>query len=297
MQLISRTAYSSLLYRKNYMEKILLALDANNLNTNTIDFACYISRLTRSRLTGVFLEDVVNGDRPVMRSLQGAAYVEKGAVNNPAPGMPKKDLTEENIATFRTACECREVQSLIHRDRGVPATEVIGESRFADLIIVDPETSFTKSNEPLPGRFIKDVLLESECPVIISPYSFDSIETIIFTYNGTKSSVFAIKQFGYLFPELRQKKAILVSVKENGDNAIEEQYKMKEWLKTHYREVELVVLNGDPSNELFGYLIEKKNAIVIMGAYGRGMLSRFFKPSHARLIVKTINLPIFISHF
>ena len=54
--------------------------------------------------------------------------------------------------------------------------------------------------------------------------------------------------------------------------------------------------SGAVADQLFGYLIEKKNAIVVMGAYGRSMLSRFFKPSQARLIIRTINLPIFIAH-
>jgi len=30
------------------------------------------------------------------------------------------------------------VNSKIHRDRGVPTTEILEESRFADLIVVDP---------------------------------------------------------------------------------------------------------------------------------------------------------------
>lgn len=261
------------------MEKILVALDPQHINMNVIDFSCYISRMTHSRLTGVFLEDSLAV--PVTHF----------------PDNREKITTEDSIRTFKTACNCRGIQTLVHRDRGVPSYEIVEESRFADLIIVDPETSFTQKNEPLPGRFVKDILVESECPLIIAPYSFDGINDIVFFYNGTKSSVFAIKQFAYLFPELRQKKAIVVSAREDGEEVLEEQFKLKEWMKNHYDEVEYVVLKGSPSDELFGYLIERKNSIVVMGAYGRGMLSRLFKPSHARLIVKTINLPIFISHY
>jgi nucleotide-binding universal stress UspA family protein len=85
-------------------------------------------------------------------------------------------------------------------------------------------------------------------------------------------------------------------VRGGDDAAIEEQYKMKEWLSAHYEDVEFVVLKGDASDELFGYLLDRKNAIVVLGAYGRGILSRFLKPSHARLLLRTINLPIFIAH-
>jgi hypothetical protein len=278
------------------MEKILLALDARKLSTNTIDFACYISRLTRSKLTGVFLENLIYEDGPVIQSMHGAPHFDSMITDDSPENFKKEGLIEDSIRFFKDACCSREVSTLIHRSCGVPVSETLAESRFADLVIIDPETSFTKSNEAPPGKFVKDVLLESECPVIISPYSFDSLDEIIFTYNGTKSSVFAIKQFGYLFPELRHKKVTVLSIRSDGESAIEEQFKMKELLKSHYNEVEYVILKGEPSDQLFGYLIEKKNCIVVMGAYGRGMLSRFLKPSRARLIVKAINLPIFVAH-
>lgn len=276
------------------MEKILLALDARNHNTKAIDFACYIGRLTRSRITGIFLENLLSEDPRLIQTTEGAVLAPGGS---PAANKATSDGTEANIELFKEACGCREVVTLVHRDRGVPASEILSESRFADMIIIDPETSFSRAYEKVPGRFVKDVLQEAECPVLISPYSFESIDTIYFAYNGTKSSVFAIKQFTYLFPELRNHKVIVVNAHHNSETAIEEQFKMKEWLKSHYNEVEFEILHGDPADELFGYLLDKKNGIVVMGAYGRSMLSRFFKPSHAKLIVKTVNLPIFIAHF
>ena len=187
-------------------------------------------------------------------------------VTNLSESGEKKGITEEHIRTFKLACDCRGITTLVHRDRGVPVAEIVEESRFADLIVLDAETSFSKKNEALPGRFVRDVMVESECPMIVAPYSFECIDEIIFTYNGSKSSMFAIKQFTYLFPELKQKKAIVVSVRNDGEDSLAEQFKMKEWMKHHYSEVEYDVLKGEPSDELLGYLIERKNGIVVMGA-------------------------------
>jgi nucleotide-binding universal stress UspA family protein len=36
--------------------------------------------------------------------------------------------------------------------------------------------------------------------------------------------------------------------------------------------------------------------MVVMGAYGRNWLSGLFKPATAGLLLKTINLPFFITH-
>jgi len=281
--------------QKKVMPKILLALDAHQLKTNAIDFACYLARLTRSRVTGVFLEDVL-ADRPDLAASIAYGMPLSGA---PTTGELQEQLatvTEENIRNLREACICREVVSRVHRDRGVPIGEIIGESRFADFIVVDPETSFAQRVESIPARFVSDMLVDAECPVVLSPNSFNRIDEIVFAYNGTASSVFAIKQFTYLFPEYREKKVQVVNVRQEDDNSIEESFKMKEWLNEHYSQVEFHLLKGGPTDKLFGYLLDRKYAFVVMGGYGRGIISRFFRPSHARLIMRTLNLPIFIAH-
>jgi nucleotide-binding universal stress UspA family protein len=273
------------------MEKILLAMDGYKQNTYAIDFACYLAKLTHSRLTGVFLEGAPEGGLPAILRMEEPEWV--GEMSDTAMAA---DPVLQHVHRFREACLCREVPARVHRNRGVPVGDILLESRFSDLIVVDPETSFQSVDKSFPGRFIRDVLLAAECPVVVSPYQSDELNEVIFAYNGTSSSVFAIKQFTYLFPEFKHKRAVVVNVRNGEDLAIEEQYKMKEWLSAHYEEVEFVVLKGDASDELFGYLLDRKNAIVVLGAYGRGILSRFLKPSHASLLLRTINLPIFIAH-
>jgi hypothetical protein len=281
------------------MEKILLAMDGYKQNTYAIDFACYLTKLTHSRLTGVFLEGTPEGGEPGIQRLEEAEIMQRKepeAVGRVSGESCAADPVLQHVHRFREACLCREVRARVHRDRGVPVEDILLESRFSDLIVVDPETSFLHIDKGFPGRFIRDVLLAAECPVLVSPYSFDSLEEVIFAYNGTSSSVFAIKQFTYLFPEFKHKKAVVVNVRNGEESAIEEQFKMKEWLSAHYEAVDFVLLKGDASDELFGYLLGRKNAIVVLGAYGRGILSRFLKPSHASLLLRTINLPIFIAH-
>jgi hypothetical protein len=276
---------------KNTMEKILLAMDGCKQNTYVTDFACYLAKLTHSRLTGVFLEGAPEGGLPATLRMDGQELV--GEMSDSAIAA---DPVLQHVRRFREACLCREVPARVHRNRGVPVGDILLESRFSDLIVVDPEMSFRSVDKSFPGRFIRDVLLAAECPVVVSPYQFDELNEVIFAYNGTSSSVFAIKQFTYLFPEFKHKKAVVVNVRNGDETAIDEQYKMKEWLSAHYEDVEFVVLKGDASDELFGYLLDRTNAIVVLGAYGRGILSRFLKPSHASLLLRTINLPIFIAH-
>ena len=50
--------------KNKVMQKILLAIDAVNINMPALDFACYIGRLTNSKITAVFLENLVADENP-----------------------------------------------------------------------------------------------------------------------------------------------------------------------------------------------------------------------------------------
>jgi nucleotide-binding universal stress UspA family protein len=279
------------------MEKILLAIDAKNLDMQALDFACYIGRLTNSKVTGVFLENLVADEKPVLKGVQGSAYLDWEIDTSSPQFIDKQNLTEKNIAQFKEACENRSIRCNIHRDRGVPAAEIIDESRYADLIIIDAATSFNRRYEGTPTEFVKDVLKDAECPVIIAPEAFEGIDEIIFTYNGTRSSAFAMKQFTYLFPELSDKRAIVLQVNDEGTWEDPNKYNIREWMQNHYSAIGFQVLQGDTEDKLFDYLFKRKNVFLVMGAYGRSAVSRFFKHSHADLLIKTITQPIFIAHY
>ena len=117
------------------MENILLAIDATNLDMSALDFACYLGRLTHSKVTGVFLENLVDNEKPVFRRVHGTTYVDWDLDENSPELKEKRRKIESNILLFREACENRSVNYRIHRDEGVPAAEMIAESRYADVIM------------------------------------------------------------------------------------------------------------------------------------------------------------------
>ncbi|HLY71742.1 MAG TPA: universal stress protein [Puia sp.] len=271
------------------MRKILLVIDAQNMNNNAIGFGCFVAELTKSKLTGVFLENLLAEE---MRELASIS-----TYSNEIPSSNQRnEKTESNIRFFREECEKRGITPNIHRKRGIPIKEMIEESRFVDMIIVDAEMSFKKKIESTPTDFVKDLLQEAECPVIICPEGFGGVDEIIFTYDASPSSIIAMKQFTYLFPQFHEKKITILEINKENEITVRSKPKISEWLKTHYDLLNFTVLSGDPTEELFKYLLDKKNVFLVMGAYGRGRFSSLFRPSRARLVVKTTSFPIFIAH-
>ena len=52
------------------MEKILLVIDEETLDMDSLSFACYIAELTNSKITGVFLENRAEDEKPVLKKMQ-----------------------------------------------------------------------------------------------------------------------------------------------------------------------------------------------------------------------------------
>lgn len=277
------------------MEKILLALDARKTEMDVMNFAIYLAKLTNSKLTGVFLENVQHEKR---KALSQSAADQHGSwdIDDPEIASPKS-LVEKNIQLFKAICEQHFIKFNIHRDRGVPVEEIVKESRFADLIIVDSTTSFEEEMESRPTSFVKDILQNAECPVIIAPKTFKEIDELVFTYDGSRSAAFAIKQFTYLFPHYDDRKVMILQVNKEGEWSGNDKYNLKEWLQNRYSAIGFETLKGSPGDVLFDYLFRKKNVFVVMGAYGRNNLSQLFKPSRADTLIKKIAHPIFISHY
>ena len=72
--------------------------------------------------------------------------------------------------------------------------------------------------------------------------------------------------------------------------------RMMEWLRKHYQTVYYHALKGDVNDELFSYLFMKRKKMIVMGAYGRPLLSNLFKKSSADKLIHMLDLPLFITH-
>jgi hypothetical protein len=273
------------------MEKILLIMTSNKADSKAIDFGCYLAALTDSKLTGVLIED------PTMELASHdhqQSYFRKAKIKDDQ--FIQMDL-DQVMRYFSQECRLRGVSSNVYSDKGTPLEEVLQESRFADLMIVPPDLFLKSKKESIPSAFVKKILSKAECPVVIAPSHFEGIDEIIFCFDGSESSVFAIKEFTQHFPQYHLKKLTVLEVRESAINETDGSIlKIREWLNAHFSNVHLRLLEGDVTDELFTYFLFKKNAFIVMGAFGRSMISQLFSKSTSETVIKTIDLPVFIAH-
>lgn len=277
------------------MKKIIAAFDGLKYSESTEMYATYIAKHTNAHLIGVFLDD------PVYTSYK----VYEAIMNKKVPATKIKMFQQKDKALrsaaaghFEKACQEEKLEYSVHHDQNISSVEVKHESVYSDLLVIDSKETFTHYTEELPTRFIQNLLSDIQCPVLVVPQKYRTIQKLILLYDGNPSSVYAIKMFSYLLPQLKHLDTEVIAVNpveaslHMPDNKL-----MKEFMKRHFPKARYNVMKGSARYEIVKYLKQVQvNALVVLGAYRRGPVSRWVKESMADTLMKEVKLPLFIAH-
>jgi hypothetical protein len=278
------------------MLNFLAVFDGYKLSESTMDYAIQITKTSKAHLVGVFLDEFI------YRSY----YADEVVTTNKNYDAGMKDLDEkdkkkrdEAVLIFQKACVKSGISFSIHRNKSIALHELKHESMFADLILIDKYETFTKHKEKPPTRFIKELLSDVQCPVLVVPNTFKLVDKIVLLYDGAPSSAYAIKIFSYLFGNLQGLPVEVYTVKEEAkanlhlpDNKL-----MREFIKRHFPKATYTVSKGNAEEQIKGHLRNhKENELVVLGACQRSELSRYFKTSMADILIRELDMPLFIAH-
>jgi nucleotide-binding universal stress UspA family protein len=277
------------------MNKFIAAFDGLNFSESNCDYAVAFAKSEKAHLTGVFLDDKTYTSYKIYELV-----IEEGVSEHKLKKLKHEDqgLRIETSKKFESICHEASIEYNIHHDNEIAVQELLHESIFADLLIVNKDEKFVHHEEKFPSRFIKDILSHSQCPVMVTPEDFLSTEKIILLYNGEPNSVYAIRMFTYLLSSFQALPVEIIMVKKIEDNSHFPDHKLlKEFLRRHFPATTYTILKGIPEEEIVSHLkLEKKNFITVLGAYRRTMVSRWFQSSMADALMKNFNMPIFIAH-
>ena len=277
------------------MKKIIVAFDGLKYTEATAEYAVQIAKQNRAHLVGVFLDDMA------YHSFRFADVIENDAVSD----KKLKELNEKDKATrrqaislFKSACEQAGLEYSVHHDKNVAVKDLLHESIYSDLLVVGRKENFTIYHDKFPSDFIRDVLADVQCPIMVVPEKYKPVQSLIFLYDGDPSSVYATKMFCYHLAALHHLPAKVLSVKPLEQSLhLPDNHLMKEFMKRHLPKAEYVVLKGEAETTIITYLQQQtEETMVVLGAYQRGRISRWFKPSMADVLMKNTNLPLFIAH-
>lgn len=273
------------------MKKIILAFDGTHFSEGAFEFARRLNEMRAILLTGIFIPQLsVSNLWSYADGMAGPAFV-------PLLEKDDSDQIEENIKRFEKMCKQFNIAYAVHKDfYDFALPELKKETRFADLLILSSETFYENIVSERPSDYMKDALHSAECPVVVVPEHYNFPKKNIIAYDGSESSVYAIKQFAYLFPEFRNKETLIVYSSTNEADGLPHEVPIRELVKEHFTEASFLKLDMHP-RKLFGnWVSENKGAILVSGSYGRSSFSQLFRKSFVDGIIGEHKLPVFIAH-
>ena len=203
---------------------------------------------------------------------------------------------EDAVGQFVQLCQKNSIQHLVHKDLyEFSISQLTKETRFADLMIIGSETFCKRHIAYRREEYLKHALHSTECPVTIIPEKFKFPSHIILAYDGSASSVFAIKQFAGLLPELCNMKTILVYAGESEEN-IPDQVLIEELATRHFKDLTITKHISDHKNHMTAWFQKYKNPLIVCGSFGRSGFSELFSRSFIIDVIKDHQTPVFIAH-
>lgn len=277
------------------MKKFIAAIDGLKFSESTALYATRLADLSNAHLTGVLLDDWTHHSYKIYELISDNATVEERRVE-----MDEQDqkTRQEAANRFQQLCLESQIEFNLHRDRNFAIQEILHESIYADLLFIDGKETFMAYEENQPTKFVRTLLANVECPVFIAPPQYKAIRKVILLYDGEPSSVHAVRMFSYLLSSLKSQEIEVITVQTGHDQlALPDKRLMTEFMDRHFSNAVYKVLKGLPEVVIPDYLKhEDPGTLVVLGAYRRGMLSRWFRPSMADILMENLHLPMFIAH-
>jgi len=198
---------------------------------------------------------------------------------------------------FSDSCAQNHILSTIHDYKGQWNKNVLArESRFSDLVLLSGELFYANLHQRQPNTFLSEAMHYSECPVLIVPEDFEPANHLFIAYDGTKESLFAIKQFSYLFPHLTELPTEVVYVNEEASNGIPELEHLRRYSKLHFSCMGFSKLHFKAAEYFATWIAERQHVMLISGSYSRPPFSYATTPSFAEEVIHDHRLPVFIAH-
>ena len=271
------------------MKKIILAFDGANFSDGAFEFARRLNEIEAILLTGVFLPQIQLANLWSYASNESTTFI-------PLLESDESELVKNNIDKFEKLCQGNGIDYRIHKDfYDFAIPELKEESLYADLLILGSEVFYKQAGNS-PDIYLQEALHGVKCPVLVVPEKFDFPDNIILAYDGREESVFAIKQFAYLFPQLTKLKTLLIYVTKDIDKDIPDRIQMEELLARHFPDLTLFKLSVNAKELFNAWVGANKSALLVSGSYGRSDFSRLFKKSFVKDIIADHRLPVFIAH-
>ena len=139
------------------MKKFIAAFDGLKFSNSTKDHAINLAKQSDAHLVGVSLEDLTYHSYRIYELITDKGVSETKLKEYEAADQRSRT---EAVNKFSAACQANGIHYTIHHDKRIAIKELIHESIYADMLILDSAETLTHYDEKKPTRFVRELLTE-----------------------------------------------------------------------------------------------------------------------------------------
>lgn len=278
------------------IKKLLLPSDGSDYSRTAGDYAIYIARLIKARITALHVMDIKIIQGPLFSDIAFYSglpvYYEFLPKIEEALGKRADTILED----IRKKSAEAGVAIELNKTAGIIEDTIIGQSESHDLVVLARRGEHFHFNAGgLLGSTAESVVRRSKKPVLITPVDFKEIESIGLAFDGSMPATNALKLAAWLSAEAHWPITTLI-ISDDSAVGAELTKKVETYLDDKEVDNEVLLLRGREDKEILRFIREGAVEMMIMGAYGKGRLKEFFLGSTTSNVIRSSDIPVLLMH-
>lgn len=215
------------------MKNVLLILNENLVAENVVETAIKIARINHAAIRLFF-------------------------TNPQLPFTAGDDNSIKNKELVISMCTGAAVEVAIINENETLLSQVLQQDASINLVIAESPLAANA-----PG--IPNQLASAKCPVYLISADSDKIENIILSYDGSFSSINAIKEYAKLFPETLSLPTHFVHIDSDDNDEFVRQKNIESWLPQPFNNAQYKLMKDGMGTEFLKFIASIPDCLAVVG--------------------------------
>ena len=277
------------------VKTILIPTDGSEYGRTAIDFGVYIAKKLEAQLIGLHVIDIGLMRGPVFSDISGSIGLPPYQEFLPVIEAGLDGRAETVLKAFRERCEAAGLHPETVKAVGVIDETIIEEGKKTDWILLAQRgENFHLAKGGILGSTAELVVRNSGKPVMVTPKTYQDIESMALAYDGSPPAHNALK----LAVNLSEKAAwplTIICITEDQAAADRLHKKIETYLEPFQIDCETIIIRGKDNREIIKFIQEGSVELLVMGAYGHNRLRQLFIGSTTSDVIQKSRIPVLLT--
>jgi len=276
-------------------EKILIPTDGSDYGKTAIEYGIYIATRLNAQLIGLHVVDIRLMQGPVFTDISGSVGLPPYQEFLPVLQGGFDERAETVLQAFKTRCEQAGLHPEIKKAVGVIDQMIIEEGGSADWILIAQRGEhFHSGGRSILGSVAESVVRNSGKPVVVTPATFQEIESMGLAYDGSAPADKALKLAAELSEQTSWPLTVII-ITDNHHLGASLTKKIEDFLEPLKIDSAIIILRGKEDREIIKFIKEGSVELMVMGAYGHNRLRELILGSTTSSVIRKSTIPVLLT--